>query len=192
MKLHLPYLIFFFIFNYSFSQSDKFNVEFVSAKKTIEAITTSSSIYKSKNVNKIVVKIKIQSVDKKGMFDPNKISLIDHTNKLRYRPTDILAKRFTNLIPFNKVSKIKPELKRNKYLFDPEIKDTFLDYLFEGIKNVNMLFNYGSSKKPDLLIMHFQPKKLRSTRITIFFAYPKNIETGTLYYGNEKISDISI
>jgi hypothetical protein len=77
-------------------------------------------------------------------------------------------------------------------LYAPEIKDTYLDYNFDGIQNVDLPFNYGTTKKPDLLIMHFYSKKLRSTTLTLFFAYPKNTKTGTLYYGNEKISDISI
>ncbi|MBQ0767855.1 MAG: hypothetical protein KBT58_01075 [Bizionia sp.] len=192
MKLNITFLIFFSIFSHSFSQSDSFNIEFIKAKKTIKAITTFSANYKSNNVNKIIVKIKIESTDKKGVFDPNKISLIDHKNNLRFRPTDVLAKRFTNLIPFGRVSKIKPKLKRNKKLYDPEIKDTYLDYNFDGIQNVDIPFNYGTTKEQDLLIMHFYSKKLRSTTLTLFFAYPKNSKTGTLYYGTEKISDFSI
>ncbi|MDX1270714.1 hypothetical protein [Bizionia paragorgiae] len=196
MNLNISFLIFFSILfstcSPSYSQSDSFNVEFIKAKKKIKAITTFSANYKSNNVNKISVKIKIESTEKKGVFDPNKISLIDHENNLRFRPTDVLAKRFTNLIPFGRVSKVKPKLKRNKKLYAPEIKDTYLDYNFDGIQNVDLPFNYGTTKKPDLLIMHFYSKKLRSTTLTLFFAYPKNAKTGTLYYGNEKISDISI
>ena len=191
-KIHFNFLIFLLIFNLTYSQSNDFKVEFIKAHKTIKVVTTNSAIYKSKEVNKIIVKLKIESVDKKGFFDPNKISLIDHTNNLRYRPTDILAKRFTNLISFDRISKVKPKLTRNKRLYNSEIKDTFLDYNFDNIQNVNMPFNYGSRKKPDLLIMHFSTKKLRSTTITIYFAYPKGIKTGALYYGKEKISDVKI
>lgn len=189
MKQNITFLIFFSIFSLSFSQSDSFNVEFI---KAIKAITTVSANYESNNVNKIIVKIKIESTDKKGVFDPNKISLIDHKNNLRFRPTDVLAKRFTNLIAFGRVSKVKPKLKRNKKLYNPEIKDTYLDYNFDGIKNVEIPFNYGTNKNQDLLNMYFYSKKLRSTKLTLFFAYPKNAKTGTLYYGTEKISDISI
>ena len=118
MNLNISFLIFFSILfstcSPSYSQSDSFNVEFIKAKKKIKAITTFSANYKSNNVNKISVKIKIESTEKKGVFDPNKISLIDHENNLRFRPTDVLAKRFTNLIPFGRVSKVKPKLKTNK------------------------------------------------------------------------------
>ncbi|WAC03183.1 hypothetical protein N7U66_06210 [Lacinutrix neustonica] len=119
LKINFFFLIFFSIFSLTYSQSNDFTIEFIKANKTIKAITTFSANYKSKQVNKVIVKVKVQAVDKKGFFDPNKISLIDHTNNLRFRPTDILAKRFTNLIPFNRVSKVKPKLKRYRKLYNP-------------------------------------------------------------------------
>jgi len=72
MKQNITFLIFFSIFSLSFSQSDSFNIEFIKAKKTIKAITTVSANYKSNNVNKIIVKIKIESTDKKVYLIPIK------------------------------------------------------------------------------------------------------------------------
>jgi len=173
-------------------KEDNVKLKFIKSKKASKIINSSSVYIKSKKLKRILVKIKMKSLNnKKQIFDPNKFSLIDFNYKLRYKPTDILFQNLTDWWHFEKISKTKPKRKFNKRIYSPDINDTFLDYKFEGIKNVIIPINFATKKKPDIHIIHFKPKKLRSRNIYIYFPFPKELKNAVLYYGNEKITNIN-
>lgn len=171
-------------------EEDNVELKFVKAKKASKIINASNVFVRSKKLKRIRVKIKMKSLDNKSqVFDPNKLSLIDYTYKLRYRPTDILFQNLTDWWHFKKISKTKPKKKSNDYLYAPNVDDTFLDFEFEDIKNVLIPINFNTTKKPDIHIVHFEPKKLRSRNVYLYFLFPKDIKDATLYYGKEKLAD---
>jgi len=173
-------------------KEDNVRLKFIKAKKASKVINASNISVKSKKLKRIRVKIKMKSLDNKGqIFDPNKLSLIDFNSKLRYRPTDILFQNLTDWWHFKKISKTKPKKKSNEYIYAPNIDDTFLDYEFEGIKNVQIPVNFNTEKNPDIHIVHFEPKKLRSRNVHLYFVFPKGLKNATIYYGKEKLADIN-
>jgi len=172
-------------------KEDNAQLKFIKSKKASKIINASNIYIKSKGLKRILVKIKMKSLNnKKQLFDPNKFSLIDFNYKFRYRPTDILFQNFTDWWHFKKISKTKPKKKLNDYIYSPDIDDVFLDYDFEGIKNVEIPININTKRNPDIHIIHFKPKELKSRNIYIYFPFPSGLKTAVLYYGNEKITDI--
>lgn len=173
-------------------KEDNVKLKFVKTKKASKIATASRVYVRSKNLKKILIKIKMKSINnERQLFDPNKLSLIDFINKLRYRPTDALYQNFTDWSHFKKISKSKPKKRFNTHIYKPDIPDTFLDFKFENIKNVEIPVNFNNKRNPDIHIIHFKPIKLRSRNIYLYFILPKHLKNAILYYGNEKVVDIN-
>ena len=167
-------------------------LEFIKTKKVSNLVHASNVYYKSKDLKRIRVKVNMKYLNnKRQLFDPNKFSLIDHNSKLRYRPTDILYQNLSDWQHFKKISKTKPKKKSNKHIYYPDIDDTFLDYEFDGIKNVQIPINFNTKRKPDIHIIHFMPRKLRVRNIHVFFILSKELNNASIYYENKKIEDIN-
>ena len=165
---------------------DQITIEYVKGREA--SLLNPSNVYtRSKDAKTVVTRVKMKTFsNKKELFDPNKFSLVIEDKKVRCRPVDILFKNFTDWWHFSKVSKTKPRDKKSYYKYNPSIKDTYLDYTIEGIKNLELPVNLGTRKKPEEHILYFVPKKLRSRGIRIYFILPEYISSGTLYYGNTK------
>lgn len=171
---------------------DNIKIEFTKSRKASKIITASNVAIKSDQIKKVFVKIKVKSLNnKRQLFDPNKLSLVDAQNKLRFRPTDILFQNFTDWRHFKKISKTKPKIRYNKRIYNINIEDTFLNHNQEGIKNCELPINFNTRKNPDNHIIHFEPKKLRSRNVMLYFPYPNELKKSTLYYGIEKIAEIN-
>ncbi|WP_299683665.1 hypothetical protein [uncultured Dokdonia sp.] len=171
-------------------EEDQVSIEYVKGREA--SLFNPSNVYtRSKDAKTIVTRVKMKNLNnKKELFDPNKFSLIIENEKVRLRPVDILFKNFTDWWHFSKVSKTKPSDKKSYHKYNPDIKDTYLDYNKEGIKNFELPINLGTRKKPEEHILYFVPKKLRSRGIRMYFILPENISNGTLYYGNTKIKEL--
>ncbi len=135
-------------------EEDNIKIEFIKSRKASKLITASNISIKSDEIKKVFVKIKSLN-NKRQLVDPNKFSLVDANNGLRFRPTDIFYQNFTDWWGFGRVSKTKPKFKFNDYLFDKDVEDTFLNYNFEGIENISLPINFNTKRKPDIHIIHF-------------------------------------
>ena len=140
-----------------------------------------------------VLEVNIKNLDlKKGKFDPNKFYLISEKPKFQYRPLDIfIADDKNDYSRFELVTKKKPKETSNmKETYDPNIKDTYLDYKVEGVSGIKIPINLGSPEFPDKHVFHFRPKVINDSRILIYFYISSDfIKSGTLYYGNDKIAE---
>jgi len=157
---------------------------------------------KGNGLEKIMIKSKIKSENKEDV-DVNPFSLLDTVNKVRYQLVEFVGyKSFSIGIPAyqgKELLKTKLLNKRGRPYqnvpeFDPEIKDTFEDYHFEGYKNVTCQINFGTNKNPVVSGIYYAPITMNSFIADAFFAVQKfdNAPVFELYYGNEKVADINI
>ena len=181
-------------------QEDNLTIEYEKTKKASQLIAVTNVRTKSKKIVQYNIKVRIEMIDnKKRSFDPNKFSLIDYQNKIRLRPVDVAYTNFTDKWHFYKLIKNKPSYKSLENRYDPSIKDTFLDYEFEGITNYIIPIHFEAYNKYKISFKnpkkvphetYFEPKELRKRNINLYFPLIKGTKSTTLYYGNTKIEDI--
>jgi len=175
------------------SKNDNIEIEFHKAKKTIKAFSASSIWISTKEFKQVYVRVKMISLDKKKYFNINKFSLIDIKNKIRYRPIDIFSQFLTDWQGIPRLTKKKVKNKRsNPYWYDPSVEDSFLKYNFEEYTNCNFPINFGRKTENDYHTIYFRPKKFKTKFIMLFFPYPREVREGVIYYGHQKLAEISV
>ena len=139
-------------------QQDNLTLEYEKTKKASQFVGMVTNVStKSKEVVQYNIKVRVEmNNNKKRPFDANKFSLIDYKDSVRLRPIDVAYTNFTDKWHFIKLIKNKPKYKSLNKKYKPDIKDTFLDYEFEGINNLNIPICYEaydnykvSFKNPD-------------------------------------------
>ncbi|TLF39754.1 hypothetical protein [Maribacter aurantiacus] len=139
-----------------------------------------------------IMEVDIKILDfKKGKFDPNKLYLVSEKPKFQYRPLDIfIAEGKKDYSRFELVTKKRPKAtSKMQEAYDPNIKDTYLDYKIEGVSGIKTPINIGTGEFPDTHVFHFRPKVITDGKILIYFSISSDIiKKGTLYYGNEIIA----
>ena len=206
MKLRITILAFLFtqiFYSQVTIQEDNLTIEYSKTKKASQSLGMVTNVRtKSKEVVQYNVKVRIEMIDnKKKPFDANKFSILDYQNQIRLRPIDVAYTNFTDKWHFIKLIKNKPKYKSLEKRYKPDIKDTFLDYEFEGINNLNIPICYEaydkfkiSFKNPDKECheSYFEPKDLRKRNVNLYFPMLKSTKSATLYYGNTKIAEIKL
>ncbi len=144
-----------------------------------------------------VLEVDIKILDlKKGEFDPNKFYLVSEKPKFQYRPLDIfITENKKDWSRFELVTKKKPKAtSKMQETYDPDIKDTYLDYKFEGTNGrLKIPINIGSVEFPDKHVFHFKPKVINNSKILLYFNISSDfIKRGTLYYANKKIAESNL
>lgn len=139
-----------------------------------------------------IMEVDIKILDfKKGKFDPNKLYLVSEKPKFQYRPLDIfISEGKKDYSRFELVTKKRPKAtSKMQEAYDPNIKDTYLDYKIEGVIGIKTPINIGIGEFPDTHVFHFRPKVITDGKILIYFSISSEIiKKGTLYYGNEIIA----
>lgn len=125
-------------------KEDNLTIEYAKTKKASQLIGAVTNVRtKSKEIVQYNVKVRIEMIDNKiRPFDANKFSLIDYQDKIRLRPLSITYTNLTDKWYFIQLIKNKPKYKSLEKIYKPSIRDTFLDYDFDGITNLtkpNML-----------------------------------------------------
>ena len=184
-------------------QQDNLTLEYEKTKKASQFVGMVTNVStKSKEVVQYNIKVRVEmNNNKKRPFDANKFSLIDYKDSVRLRPIDVAYTNFTDKWHFIKLIKNKPKYKSLNKKYKPDIKDTFLDYEFEGINNLNIPICYEaydnykvSFKNPDKECheSYFEPKDLRKRNVNLYFPMLKSAKSATLYYGNTIIAEIKL
>lgn len=184
-------------------QEDNLTIEYAKTKKGSQSLGMVTNVRtKSKEVVQYNIKIRVEMLDnEKRSFDANKFSLVDYQDSIRLRPIDVAYTNLTDKWHFIKLIKNKPKYKSLEKRYKPDIKDTFLDYEFEGINNLTIPICYEaydkykvSFKNPDKECheSYFEPKDLRKRNVNLYFPMLKSTESAVLYYGNTKIKEIKL
>lgn len=177
-------------------ENGNLSIKFLKAKKVSNTLNlNSTSRIKSKELKKVLIKCKLKSLDKNAK-DLNKFSLVDHKNKLRYRPTDISTQTVGQI---NITKLLKTDVKlggmyklQAGILYEPEIEDTFTNYDINGYTNVEIPYTFNKRKNKKGIV-YFQPVRY-NFKAHFFFAILTKSENSELelYYGSEKIYKIEL
>ncbi len=184
-------------------QEDNLTIEYENTNKAgqIVGLGNITNVYsKSKTWVQYSIKVRIEMIDnKKRPFDPNKFSLIEPQNKIRLRPIDIANANYMNQWHLFRLIKDKPSYKSLEERYKPDIKDTYVDYEFEGIENVIIPVSYDAYDKYKISIKepkkvahesYFEPRNIKNQNLNLYFFVPESAKSATLYYGNQKIAEI--
>lgn len=184
-------------------KENNLTIEYKKVKKASQSIGQLTNVKtKSKDVVQYNIKVRVEMLDnKKRSFDANKFSLINYKDSLRLRPIDVTYTNFTDKWHFIKLIKNKPRYNSLEKRYKPDIKDTFLDYEFEGINNLIIPICYQAYDEKHFRLKipdkechesYFEPKDLRKRNVNLFFPMLKSVKSVTLYYGNKKITEIEL
>ncbi|WP_111307637.1 hypothetical protein [Confluentibacter sediminis] len=196
-KFLLP--LFFFSVLISFGQiirtsDNQYDIEINAARKLKKVQISTRIIVDSDKLKTIFIKVEMSSTSKeKKEFDVNKFILLDTVNKLKIRPVDISYQNATAYTGFEKLVKNPNsfDLKNSILKYDPSVPDSFENFNFDGFNTLEIPINFGNKNKPRAFILYFKPQNFKSKKIVFFFPFPKSINSGILYYGNEKIATLT-
>ena len=184
-------------------EEDNLTITYSKTKKASQSIGMVTNVRTtSKEVVQYNIKIRVEMLDnKKRPFDANKFSLVSYQDSIRLRPIDVAYTNLTDKWHFIKLIKNKPKYKSLEKRYKPDIKDTFLDYEFDGISNIAIPICYEAYDKFKITLKdfdtechesYFEPKDLRKRNVNLYFPMSKSTEKATLYYGNVKIEEIKL
>ncbi len=166
-------------------------IEIKFARKLRKVQLSTDIILKSDLLKTVFIKVKMETSDgEKRVFDVNKFSLVDNTNKVRSRPLSISYQELTKYYGFEKLTKEPITTNKGVLNYDKGILDSFDNYSFEGYKKLEVPVNYGTIKNPQLHIVYFKPKNFKKRKINLFFPFIAKQNNGTLFYGKEKIAEL--
>jgi hypothetical protein len=195
-KYFFAYLFLFTSFSFSqeIETNDKeFKIEIIKVKKLKKIQISTTTILDSDYLKTIFIKLKMTSIDNtKKEFDVNKFILLDTTNKLKIRALDVSYQKFTAYVGFSILTK-KPHTFNEKHsilTYNTSIPDSFEKYNFEGFSTIETPINFGTRRKPEPHVIYYEPEKYKSKKLIFHFPFPKEINQGVLYYGNQKIADL--
>ncbi|MEX2350032.1 MAG: hypothetical protein WD554_04070 [Flavobacteriaceae bacterium] len=201
-------LIFCLMLSIAYSQelivNDSIKITLVKSKEVSKTFNARSKTkLKSKEAEKILVRCKIESIHKTPV-DINAFSLLDTSNKLRYRITEFMGYKAVGIggtgvryKPYlkkrlvNKKGRPYPSLNLPKY--DKKVKDSFDTYLFEGYTNVMVPITFSKSKKLNSIV-YYGPVEGNNFTAEMFFTVivSKAEPYLELYYGKEKVAPIEM
>ncbi|KQC33176.1 hypothetical protein AAU57_07515 [Nonlabens sp. YIK11] len=176
--------------------SDNFKLKLIKAKKA-SGSTWEYTIKTSKQTKKAQVRLRLKSsTGKKESFDPNKFYLVSNEAKVRVRPLDVRYNYAAGwiFIPFDRLAYNPIDAQKVKDLvsYDPDIEDTFQNYGLDGFENISPEINFGTKKKPKVIPSYLEPEDLKSCKLDLYFALPKELKNFEIYHGDEKIANVTL
>lgn len=199
----ITFILFFFLMNYGFAQTlieeGRSTVEVRKVKKNgkFEVHTSKYFISAGKDSKKVQIRIKLESTNgEKNNIDPNKFYLVLDNYKVRLRPVDLKYPFAMASVAFDRL--IKEDEKNTGhtalggYAKGTGVPDTFPNYSIEGYKDIDINLNFGTEKKPIIRTVYYRPNDIESSLIDIYFMMPKTAKNARFFYGDIKISDITV
>lgn len=135
------------------------------------------------------IRINVSSLSgKKELFDSNKLYFLNENYKVRFRPTEI---KFASFLHLGLIKSINNRM--DKYVEEyNEYVQTYNTYFREGYEDHENVENHGTKRKPSLYFFYYQPKKIKQRLVDVFFIMPDTVTNGSLFYGFNKIGDLTI
>ena len=202
----MPKIIFIFLFfliNFSFAQTSiedgRSTVEVRKVKKNgkFEVHTSRYFISAGKDSKKVQIRIKLEATNgEKNIIDPNKFYLVLDNYKIRLRPVDLKYPFAMASVAFDRLIKEDERDTGNTawggYAKGTGVPDSFPDYSIEGYKDIDISLNFGTERNPIVRTVYYRPNDIESSLIDIYFMMPKTAKNARFFYGDIKISDITI
>jgi hypothetical protein len=143
---------------------------------------------------RVQLRLKVRSLNKEfTLLDPNKLSLTNDANKIRFSVSQVQFATFFRSKGFTRLTtSYTEENKTYAVKYDPSVKNTFDDFSQEGYKDAPICLNFGTKKRPDVHTIYFKPNTIDKNVLDVYFVVPNEMKTGKVYYGDTFISDIKI
>ncbi len=185
----------FFVFSSSLIFGQRFYID--EKKFYIEILGTeitpfnasNTTRFKSRTFKTAHVRLKMATTDGEyALFDINKFSLIDETNKLRIRPVDVAHRMAMRRLSFPRLATEPLEKPNPEVSEDISIMDSFYEYEFDGYEIIETPLAFGKPFKSQSQVTYFRPGTYRSKKLDFYFLLKKSTSIGVLYYGEEKVA----
>jgi len=176
---------------------DNFTIEIKQTKINAFNFTSSSSwVILPKDMEKLWVRIRITSKSKKRQFfNPNAFSIVSNEHKCRFRPAEAkfayMMHGFKSFLILNTDDKEELNSRYGRRRQENS-RDIFLDYNLEGYKNIPMVINYGTKRKPKNVSIYYASEKFSNKTIDYYFGVHNSLKSVDLYYKDQKITTIAI
>jgi hypothetical protein len=166
----------------------KFYIEILGTEVTsFNASNTTRS--KSKTLKTVHIRLKMATTDGEyALFDINKFSLIDESNKLRIRPIDVAHRMVMRELSFPRLATRPLEKPHPEVSEDISVVDSFYESEFDGYEIIETPLAFGNLFKSQSQVTYFRPGTYRSKKLDFYFPFPKSSSIGVLYYGEEKVA----
>ncbi|MGB3151390.1 MAG: hypothetical protein WBB27_12080 [Maribacter sp.] len=89
-----------------------------------------------------------------ALFDINKFSLVDETNKLRIRPIDVSHRMALRQLSFPRLATKPLDKSHPEVSEDISVIDTFYDYKFDGYETVEVPLTFSSWLKAQSQVLY--------------------------------------
>ncbi|TDS13575.1 hypothetical protein DFQ03_2869 [Maribacter caenipelagi] len=170
-----------------------FNIEFIRTKNNSNFAhrTEHRTSSEAKFIN---VRIRLTSKNgKKAEFDPNPISFILDDSKKRIRPTnfDYPIAHLNSSMNRVLMEYDKDIVSLAGYVYDPKIIDTFENYTYKDYENVTHSYKWGRSKNAKKIKYYYEIRGFKKRKANLIFLVPRGIKKASLYYGCQKVKDIT-
>jgi hypothetical protein len=146
----------------------------------------------------IMVKCQIKSLGK-NRAEISAFSLIDATNKVRYRVGDYLG--YAGIIGSPEVNAYRKEktINSKKYSYylpqyDSAVVDIFDQFSLEDYIDFGVPIEFGSEKNPDKSLVYFGKTTYKNFKAELFFITLRELKNSVfeLYYKNTKVGTFQI
>ncbi len=194
-KFYYCLLFVFFLFSYLVSgqrfmiENDKYYIEIV--RTNIADVFNRPTTIRLKSSEFNTVHIQLRMATSNGdyaLFDINKFSLVDETNKLRIRPADVAHRMALQELSFPRLATEPLQIKHPEIENDNSVPDSFHFYDFEGYQTIELPMTFSAWGKSDTQVLYFRPGMYKKKKLDFYFPFPKTSSIGVLYYGEEKVA----
>lgn len=146
---------------------------------------------------KVQIRIKLEAANgEKNMIDPNKFYLVLDDYKIRLRVVDLKYPFAFASIAFERLIKEDERDLGNTawggYAQGKGVPDSFVDYSIAGYKDIDATLNFGTEKQPITRTIYYRPNDIKSSLLDIYFMMPKEAKEAQFFYGEIKLSDITV
>lgn len=170
-------------------ENEKFYIEILRANITDIFNTSSSMKLKSKTFNTAHIQLHMSTSNGDyALFNINKFSLVDESNKLRIRPIDVAQRMATRQLSFPRLATEPMTIKHPEIEEDISVPDAFNFYDFQGYELLEIPMEFSSWGNKASQVLYFRPGMFKKRKLDFYFPFPKSSSIGVLYYGDEKVA----
>ena len=158
----------------------------VKTAKLIEGYTIATNVRVNTEVFNIL-KVKVRVISKSGKreyFDLNSFSTVDFDQKYRVRSSDANYHELNATFGFPMLVKDRPDYSifQTAYEYKPSVRDSYVDYSFNDVENIEMPMQFGTQRKSDKHIVYYDRTKIRSKVVILFFPVLKSSKNMKVFY----------
>ncbi len=170
-------------------ENEKYFIEILQTNKADIFNASSSMSMKSKTFNTVHIQLRMATSNgEEALFDINKFSLVDKTNKLRIRPVDVAHRMVMQQLSFPRLATKSLAQSHPEIEEDISVPDSFHHYEFDGYEVLEIPLSFNTWGKTNSQVLYFRPGMYKKKKLDFYFPFLKSSSIGVLYYGEEQVA----